>query len=97
MRVRRAGTIPPSPSLLHRDATRGRIVDALTTLTASARAGDTLVFQYSGHGTQVADLSGDERDGYDEAPVPVDYESGTLLLDDDLAGRLPPVSPEARR
>ena len=72
-------------TVLDREATRSRVLDALGTLVTSARAGDMLAFQYAGHGTQVADLDGDERDGYDEAFVPVDYESGALLLDDDLA------------
>lgn len=82
-------------TLLDGDATRGRILDALMALTASARAGDTLVFQYAGHGTQVADLNGDERDGFDEALVPIDYDSGALLLDDDLADVYAALAPGA--
>jgi hypothetical protein len=61
------------------------VLDALQALVESARAGDSLVFQYSGHGTQAEDLNGDESDRYDEALVPIDYTSGALLLDDDLA------------
>jgi hypothetical protein len=79
-------------SVLDRDATRQRVLDALRALVDSARPGDSLVFQYAGHGTQAADLDGDESDRYDEALVPIDYASGALLLDDDLAGvyrRLP--------
>lgn len=72
-------------TVLDREATRQRVLDALNTLVGSARAGDVLVFQYSGHGTQAEDLNGDERDRYDEALVPIDYTSGALLLDDDLA------------
>jgi len=72
-------------TLLDTDATRQRVVDALDTLIGSARPGDVLAFQYSGHGTQADDLNGDEADRYDEALVPVDYQSGALLLDDDLA------------
>ena len=41
-------------------------------------------FHYSGHGTRMKDLSGDEKDGYDEALVPLDYEKSGFLLDDDL-------------
>ena len=33
----------------------------------------------------MADLNGDESDRYDEALVPIDYDTGALLLDDDLA------------
>lgn len=72
-------------TVLDRDATRQRVLDALHTLVDSARPGDSLVFQYSGHGTQAEDLNGDESDRYDEALVPIDYTSGALLLDDDLA------------
>lgn len=72
-------------TVLDSDATRQRVLAALEALVASARAGDTLVFQYAGHGTQADDLNGDESDRYDEALVPIDYQSGALLLDDDLA------------
>jgi hypothetical protein len=71
--------------LLDAEATRQRVLDALGTLVRSAQPGDLLVFQYSGHGTQAEDLNGDEGDRYDEALVPIDYQSGALLLDDDLA------------
>jgi hypothetical protein len=72
-------------TVLDREATRQQILDALRVLVESARAGDRLVFQYAGHGTQAEDLNGDESDRYDEALVPVDYHTGALLLDDDLA------------
>jgi hypothetical protein len=72
-------------TLLDSNATRQRVLDALTTLVRSARPGEAVVFQYSGHGTQAEDLNGDESDRYDEALVPIDYQSGALLLDDDLA------------
>ena len=72
-------------TLLEADATRQRVLDALGTLVRSARPGESIVFQYSGHGTQAEDQSGDESDWYDEALVPIDYQSGALLIDDDLA------------
>jgi hypothetical protein len=72
-------------TLLDTDATRRRVLDALNGLVRSARPGELLVFQYSGHGTQAEDLNGDESDRYDEALVPIDYASGALMLDDDLA------------
>jgi len=71
--------------LLDRDATRQRVLDTLGTLVRSAQPGEMIVFQYSGHGTQAEDLNGDESDRYDEALVPIDYQSGALLIDDDLA------------
>lgn len=71
-------------TLRNRDATRARILDALTTLVDDSRRGDQLVFQYAGHGTQVPDLNGDEIDRFDEAIVPVDFQKGELLTDDDI-------------
>lgn len=72
-------------TILDKDATRARILEALSRLVDSARPGDVLVFQYAGHGTQVDDLNGDESDRFDEALVPVDVDTGALVLDDDLA------------
>ena len=71
--------------LLDRQATQSGIADALRAMVTSARAGDILVVQYSGHGTQVEDANADEDDGYDEAFVPIDFDRGNLLLDDDIA------------
>lgn len=41
-----------------------------------------IFFSYSGHGTNVVDKSGDEADGYDEALVPVDFQTNGMLVDD---------------
>jgi uncharacterized caspase-like protein len=72
-------------TIVDAEATRQRVLDALGSLVRSAQPGELIVFQYSGHGTQAEDLNVDESDRYDEALVPVDYQSGALLLDDDLA------------
>ena len=67
------------------EATRRGMLEALGELVGSSRPGDSLVFQYAGHGTQVDDVSGDEvNDGLDEALVPADYEDGEFLIDDDI-------------
>lgn len=59
--------------------------------------GDIVYFQYSGHGQQAADLSGDEVDGLDECLVPYDspmkfkpgvYEGENLITDDELGQAL---------
>jgi hypothetical protein len=70
--------------LLNEQATRAGILDALHSMVASGRRGDVLVFQYSGHGTQLPDLNGDEDDDKDEAFCPFDFASGAFLIDDDL-------------
>lgn len=71
-------------ALTNRQATRAAIIEHLRRLVDDARPGDELVFQYAGHGTQVEDVDGDESDRFDEAFVPVDYQGGHLLLDDDF-------------
>lgn len=70
--------------IVDRDATRAAILQGLRSLIAKGREGDELVFQYAGHGTQVEDDDNDEADGFDEAFVPIDYNQGRLLLDDDF-------------
>ena len=44
-------------------ATYSNIVAELERLVKSARPGDSIVWQYAGHGTQVPDVNGDEADG----------------------------------
>lgn len=82
--------------LLDGQATRAAIVRHLSVLVDGSQAGDVIVFQFAGHGTQVPDLDGDElggdSPGEDEALCPHDCMSGELLIDDDIRaifGRLP--------
>ncbi|WP_353827202.1 caspase family protein [Agromyces sp. SYSU T0242] len=78
-------------------ATRDAIVMGILDLVANSSPGDVLAVQYSGHGTFVPDLDGDEDDGdvaNDEALCPVDFRgTGRLVIDDDLA-RIWDVIPE---
>jgi uncharacterized caspase-like protein len=72
-------------------ATKLAILNTLTSFVDQATADDYLLIYYSGHGTNAADLDGDEPDSTDEAIVPVDYVYGddtTLILDDELGGVL---------
>jgi hypothetical protein len=66
-------------------ATRKAILEGLAWLTAGAAPGDSLVFHYSGHGSQVPDRHGDERDGLDEILCPFDLDRDHPLTDDELA------------
>lgn len=82
--------------LLDERATRAAIVESLSSLVTSSRPGDVIVFQYSGHGTQLPDVSRDElggdTPGEDEAICPYDFASGDFLIDDDIGeifNRLP--------
>jgi hypothetical protein len=77
--------------MLDSQATRQNVKAALSNLIASAGEGDVIVFTYSGHGTQVVDLSGDEGDSYDEAIYVYD---GTIL-DDDLRTIINKINPKS--
>jgi len=60
--------------LTNENATKADIMKAIAWLTADAMPGDVLVYYHSGHGTQIADLSGDEEDRIDEAIVCHDFD-----------------------
>ena len=76
------------------DATKAGIIAAIEALTSKAQKGDIVVFHFSGHGQQIQDDNGDEKDdGYDEAIVPYNarvrykpgvYEGEFHLRDDEL-------------
>jgi hypothetical protein len=70
------------------DATRDAILGRLADMVGSARAGDVLAFQFSGHGVEVPDEDGDESGGsnglLDEAFCPVDADDGPIILDDEI-------------
>jgi len=62
-------------TLTNRQATHKGIIDAFRThLIANAKRhpNAVVIFQYSGHGSQVDDTNGDESDGLDETIVSVD-------------------------
>jgi uncharacterized caspase-like protein len=67
-------------------ATHDKILSALTDLVQVSGPEDTMYFHYSGHGSQVQDLNGDEDDGLDETLVPQDGRSGGVrdIVDDEL-------------
>ncbi len=68
-------------------ATTAAIRNGLECLVADAKPGDSLVFHYSGHGSQVRDVHGDElSDSLDEILCPYDLDWDNPFTDDDLAG-----------
>ena len=62
--------------------TRGNIEQHIHLLTSELLPGDILFFYYSGHGSYITDLSGDETDKQDEVLVPLDYEKSGMITDD---------------
>ena len=72
--------------LTDESATRAKILAALNQLVQEAGPEDTVYFHYSGHGSQVKDLNGDEADGLDETIVPQDGRSDEVadIVDDEL-------------
>jgi len=67
-------------------ATTANIRKGLEGLVSDAEPGDSLVFHYSGHGSQVRDAHGDElSDNLDESICPYDLDWDHPFTDDDLA------------
>ena len=63
-------------------ATKKAMQSEITRLIGKARAGDVLLFHYSGHGSNVPDRNGDEADGRDEILCPTNLDWQDPLLDD---------------
>lgn len=62
--------------------TKANMIEAMKMLVRGSKAGDSLVFHYSGHGSRMEDDNMDEEDGFDEALCPVDYEDAGKIRDD---------------
>jgi len=76
-------------TLFDEAATRASILQALEAFVASVGPNDTALFHYSGHGSQVEDLDGDEADGLDETICPHDARTeGVPDITDDELGRI---------
>lgn len=64
--------------------TRQAILDGLAWLTTGLKAGEHVLFHYSGHGGRVADRNGDEVSGLDSCIYPVNGGRMESILDDEL-------------
>lgn len=73
-------------TLSDRAATRAGILAALEQFVRGVGVDDIVYVHYSGHGSQVQDLNGDEDDGLDETIVPHDgrTQGVTDITDDEL-------------
>ena len=74
-------------------ATRAAILEGFEWLLNGAARGDVLIFHYSGHGSQVIDVSGDEADTRDETICPHDFATAGMITDDDFRVRLKGLAP----
>jgi hypothetical protein len=86
------GIVPAVPASMRivtdARATRAAILSGFEWLIARAKRGDVLVFYYSGHGSQVADVGGEEIDMRDETICPHDYATAGMIKDDDFRALL---------
>lgn len=70
--------------MLNKDANGKAIREAIKAVIGGAKTGDSVVLQYSGHGSFVPDEDGDEPDGTDECICPYDITSKGPITDDEL-------------
>ncbi|MQL75203.1 hypothetical protein Taro_007561 [Colocasia esculenta] len=68
----------------HKIPTKHNIRMALFWLVQGCQPGDSLLFHYSGHGSQQRNYSGEEVDGYDETICPLDFETQGMIVDDEI-------------
>nr|XP_018681283.1 PREDICTED: metacaspase-1-like isoform X2 [Musa acuminata subsp. malaccensis] len=64
--------------------TKHNIRMAMYWLVQGCQPGDSLVFFYSGHGSQRRDYSGEEADGYDETLCPLDFRTQGMIVDNEI-------------
>lgn len=69
--LRKAGYIDIK-TLTNKQATKKAIVTELHMLAKECQRGDIVYVHFSGHGQQMKDVNGDERDGLDECWIPYD-------------------------
>jgi hypothetical protein len=83
--------------LIDEQATKAAMAAGFKTIIGGAASGDVVVITYSGHGTYVPDLDGDELDGLDEALCPYDLQTGGgPLIDDEIHALFAARKPGAR-
>lgn len=62
--------------------TRINILNGMRWLVNGVQPGDSLVFHFSGHGSQAEDRSGDEVEGFDSTICPLDHQKSGQIIDD---------------
>lgn len=71
-------------SLSDKKATWNAMTQGLLKAVLDCAPGDLLVIWYSGHGTYVKDLNGDEKSGNDQCWVPYDIRKNGPIIDDEI-------------
>lgn len=74
--------------------TKNNIISHIRWLVSDLKEGDTLFLHYSGHGGNLADSNGEEKDGRDETIVPLDFNRSGQIRDDTLKEELVDKIPE---
>lgn len=69
-------------------ATHTNIIKKIKEISRYLKTNDTLLFTYSGHGTQIQDKNGDEEDGLDEVLCTYGFDWEYNLLSDDTIADL---------
>ncbi|XP_050210266.1 metacaspase-1-like [Mercurialis annua] len=64
--------------------TKKNIETSMKWLMEDCRAGDSLVFYFSGHGLRHPNFDGNEVDGFDETICPVDFKEAGMIFDDQI-------------
>ncbi|KAI1315728.1 Ca(2+)-dependent cysteine protease [Mortierella claussenii] len=77
--------------------TRENIFHNLQWLVRDAKKNDSYFLHYSGHGSQVVDLDGDETNGMDNCIFPLDHNENGVIVDDELHNMLVKALPPGVR
>ncbi|XP_059637440.1 metacaspase-1-like [Cornus florida] len=72
----------------YRIPTKKNMRMAMFWLVQGCQPGDSLLFHYSGHGSQQVNHSGEELDGYDETLCPLDFQTEGMIVDDEINNTL---------
>jgi hypothetical protein len=62
--------------------TKINMENSIRWLVEGINSNDSVFIHYSGHGSRISDRSNDERDGFDEVLVPLDFQRNGVITDD---------------
>jgi hypothetical protein len=76
--------------------TKRNIEESIRWLVDGIKQNESVFIYYSGHGSRIRDRNNDERDGFDEVLVPLDFQTNSVITDDwlyeNMITRLPEKS-----